>query len=316
MKAHADPDTTLIKMPSLTALKSFVAAAKYSSFTRAAESLCVSQAAISKQVRELESHLRSDLFQRVGRSIELTEAGHMLFDAAYLSFVNIAQAAERIRNSHVPRRELYICASPAFSSLWLAPRIAGFFQDHPNLGISILTTDDFLSFKPNEKPDVFISMNAAHKEGYRSDWLFCDRIYPVCSPDYLERHPEIADVDGLRETTLIDFSSFRMAQISEHVDWAFWFDRAGAPLQSGNTLMKQTFHANDYNVVLQMALAGQGAALGWDHLVGSLVESGRLVRPVDREVVLKEKAHYLFYDEAIEDDQDFRTFRSWLLSRF
>lgn len=316
MKRHADPDVILLKMPSLRAVKSFVAAAKYRSFTRAAESLCVSQAAISRQVRELESHLGSELFRRSGRAIELTEAGHMLFDTAYLSFVNIAHAAERIRTSHLPRRELYICASPAFSSLWLAPRIATFFRDHPDLGISILTTDDFLSFKPSGKPDMFISMNMAHTEGYKSVWLFCDRIYPVCSPAYLESNPATASLDGLKGATLLDLSSFRMSQIYEHVDWAFWFDRAGAPLQREDLLMKQTFHANDYNVLLQMALNGQGVALGWDHLVRPLLDAGQLVRPTNEEVLFKEKAHHLFYDATIEDEPGFRAFRDWLLSYF
>ncbi|MCS4503794.1 LysR substrate-binding domain-containing protein [Arhodomonas aquaeolei] len=316
MKAHVDPDRTLVKMPSLTALKSFVAAAKYCSFTRAAESLCVSQAAISKQVRELEAYVNSDLFLRSGRAIELTEAGQMLFDAAYLSFVNIAHAAERIRNSHLPRRELYICASPAFSSLWLAPRLATFFRDHPGLGINVLTTDDFLSFNPSEKPDALISMNTALKEGHKAEWLFSERIFPVCSPDYLADNPEVATFEGLRDTTLLELSSFRRWQIWEHVDWAFWFERVGAPLRDEDGLLKQTLHANDYNLVLQMAVAGQGVALGWDHLVSPFLESGQLIRPMEQELILKEKAHYLFYNADVEDDQHFSTFRRWLLSHF
>src|SRR5699024_9651779 len=110
-----EPDRALIRMPSPRAIKSFIAAAKYQSFTRAAESLCVTQAAISRQVRELEDVLGRELFTRQGRSIELTEAGHILFDTAYLSLINISQAAERIKTGTNRRRELRICVSPAFS---------------------------------------------------------------------------------------------------------------------------------------------------------------------------------------------------------
>lgn len=91
------PDHILVNMPSLRAVRSFVAAAKYQSFTRAAEALCVTQAAISRQIRELESSLGVPLFKRTGRTVELTEAGSIFYDAAYLSFINIAQAAQRLK---------------------------------------------------------------------------------------------------------------------------------------------------------------------------------------------------------------------------
>ena len=120
MSKPVDPDTLLLKMPSLRAVKAFVAAAKYESFTRAAEALCVSQAAISRQIRELEGYLGAQLFSRVGRAVALTPAGELFFDAAQLSFVNIAQAAERIRSNQAVRHMLTLCCSPAFSALWLS----------------------------------------------------------------------------------------------------------------------------------------------------------------------------------------------------
>ena len=89
MAQHSDPDQTLVRMPSLRAIKSFVAAAKYQSFTRAAEALCVTQAAISRQIRELEDHLGTELFIRTGRSVKLRADGVVFYDAAPLSFINI-----------------------------------------------------------------------------------------------------------------------------------------------------------------------------------------------------------------------------------
>ncbi|MCW8355578.1 LysR family transcriptional regulator [Marinomonas pontica] len=104
MAKPIEPDQILLKMPSLRAVKSFVAAAKYLNFTRAAEALCVTQAAISRQIRELEVALGVPLFKRTGRAVELTEAGQIFYDAAYLSFVNIAQAAQRIQSSANKKR--------------------------------------------------------------------------------------------------------------------------------------------------------------------------------------------------------------------
>ncbi|MFD2435774.1 LysR family transcriptional regulator [Modicisalibacter luteus] len=154
MTKHTEPDQTLIKMPSLTAVKSFVAAARYQNFTRAAESLCVTQAAISRQVRELESFLGTELFKRVGRSIELTPTGSIFFDAVQLSFLNIAQAADRIRKQSATntKRSLALCCSPAFSALWLSHRLPSFFSANPDVDLQLVTTENFLSLEPGCAP--------------------------------------------------------------------------------------------------------------------------------------------------------------------
>lgn len=316
MNKPLGPDRILVKIPSLRAVKSFVAAAKHQNFTRAAESLCVTQAAISRQIRELEEYLGTDLFRRNGRAIELTAAGQMFFDAAYLSFVNISQAADRIMAKKSHRQELRIGASPAFSSLWLAPRLPRFFDAHHDIDISILTTDQFSTFEPNTRPDVLISMNLAYKGNYKSLRLFSDKVYPVCSPEFLARNPEAKNLESLRTCDLLELSPFRMAQIYEHMDWNFWFYLAGLHSAVAAVELKQPCRANDYNVILQMALNHQGVALGWDHLVQPLVEEKRLVRPVEEEVLMKEKSHYLFYDVDIADSPGFLVFRDWLLAYF
>lgn len=316
MTETAQPDRILVGMPSLRALKSFVAAAKYQNFTRAAESLCVTQAAISRQIHELEGVLGVDLFVRTGRSIELTQAGQMLFDATYLSFVNISQAAERIRTDRIHRRELRVCASPAFSSLWLAPRLPDFLEKNDGFDINILTTDEFSAFEPSAKPDVLISMNSAYKGGYQSIRLFDERIYPVCSPRFIADNPAVSSLEGLKKCPLLELSPFRMSQIYEHLDWDFWFYLAGSPLSAGSVELCKPCRANDYNVLLHMAQGDRGVALGWEHLVRPLLDAGRLVRPIEAEVVLKEKPHYLFYDAGIAEDAGFVAFKDWLLSSF
>jgi DNA-binding transcriptional LysR family regulator len=233
-----------------------------------------------------------------------------------MSFVNISQAAERIRTEKNARTELRVGASPAFSSLWLAPRLPGFLEGNRDICINIMTTDEFSKFESSARPDVFISMNQALYRDYSSVRLFSEKIYPVCSPEFIRLHPDIATLQGLRESVLVELSPFRMSQIYEHLDWNAWFYLAGLQPTLAVPEARPACCANDYNVVLEMAMAHQGVALGWDHLVRPLLDQGRLARPVAEEVVLKEKAHYLFYGAGIAGDPAFLAFRDWLLASF
>lgn len=310
-------DQTLLKMPSLRAVKCFVAAARYQSFTRAAEALCVTQAAISRQIRELEEHLGTVLFERAGRAVKLTTAGSIFFDAAQLSFLNIAQAATRIQRDYGDhaRRTLTLCCSPAFSALWMAPRLPGFFGANPDIDLNLVATQNFLTLEPGIHPDVFITKMAQPRAGYASLPLFHDRIYPVCTPSYLSNHPEILDLEGLGNGVLLDLSPYGRAQVAEHVDWGVWLAIHRLDVEERLKRGAHSFNANDYNLLIQMVLNDQGVALGFDHLVAPLVESGRLVKPVEAELVLEETRHYFAYREDAADDDALARFRAWFLEQ-
>lgn len=316
MVIHTEPDQTLIKMPSLRAVKSFIAAAKYQNFTRAAEALCVTQAAISRQIRELESYLGAELFTRAGRAVELTVAGSIFYDAVQLSFVNISQAAERIRSHNAGKRVLTLCCSPAFSALWLAHRLPSFFSANPDIDLNLITTQNFLSMEPGVRPDIFITKMAKVHEGYRSTPLFHDLIYPVCTPRYLQEHPEIRSLEGLRDSVLLNLSPYGRSQVAEHVDWGVWLAFHDVDIEARAHDSPHFFNANDYNMLIQMVLNHQGVALGWDHLVNHLIEQGLLVRPVAEDVVHRESLHYLTFSQDKEDDKACCRLRDWLMQQF
>ena len=315
MVKHVEPDQILVKMPSLRAVKSFVAAAKYLNFTRAAEALCVTQAAISRQIRELEASLGVVLFKRTGRAVELTEAGVIFYDAAYLSFVNIAQAAQRIQNSDKRKQELTICCSPAFSAYWLSNRLPDFFSSNPDIDVNIVTTNNFLHMEPGVHPDVFINKVSDSREGYHSIPLFYDQIYPVCSSEFLKDNPSVANLEGLQSTTLLNLSPYGRSQIAEHVDWSVWLNSQGINFNLGSEVGSHVFNANDYNMLMQMALNHQGVSLGWHHLVAPMIEQGKLVRVGEPETTYKEKRHYLSYAESKQDNEALQTFKHWFLER-
>ncbi|OXY83728.1 LysR family transcriptional regulator [Oceanimonas doudoroffii] len=308
-----EPDKILVKMPSLRAVRSFVAAAKYLSFTRAAEALCVTQAAISRQIRELEAQLGVELFKRTGRAVELTEAGNIFYDAAYLSFVNIAQAAERIQRTSSVKPALTICCSTAFSALWLSRRLPDFFAGNPDIDINVVTTGHFLQMEPGVHPDLFINKISDPREGYHSIPLFHDLIYPVCTPAFLRDNPAISSLEGLSDAVLLNLSPYGRAQVAEHVDWNVWFSFFNINLEKRTAADKHLFNANDYNMLIQMVLNHQGVSLGWHHLVAPLVEEGVLVRPVRQEVVFREKRHFLTYLESKADNEILCRFRDWFL---
>ena len=316
MSKHADPDALLLKMPSLRAVKAFIAAAKYESFTRAAEALCVSQAAISRQIRDLEIYLGAQLFERVGRAVQLTNAGELFFDAAQLSFVNIAQAAERIRSAQGTKRMLTVCCSPAFCSLWLAQHLPDFFAKHGDIELNLITTQNFLTMEPGVEPDIFITKLAKVRDGYRRTALFHDVIYPVCSPRYLQRNPQISTLEGVRDAALLNLSPYGRSQVAEHVDWGIWLAFQGIDIDGRAANSPPIMNANDYNLIISMVLTDQGVALGWNHLVKALVDEGKLVRPTEKEVVLRNSRHYLAIREDTEDQESAQRFQQWLLGHF
>lgn len=317
MNQHPSTDQTLLKMPSLRAVKCFVAAARYQSFTRAAEALCVTQAAVSRQIRELEEHLGTALFERVGRSVKLTTAGSIFFEAAQLSFLNIAHAATRIRKDYGSdaRRMLTVCCSPAFSALWMSHRLPSFFSDNPDIDLDLITTQNFLSLEPGIHPDIFITKMPRVRESYASIPVFHDRIYPVCTPDYLAGHPDIRSLEGLKNAVLLNLSPYGRSQLAEHVDWGVWLAIHRMDLEDRPTNGAHYFNANDYNLLIHMVLNNQGVALGFDHLVAPLIGKGQLVRPVEQELVLEETRHYYAYREDKSGDSTMERFRSWFFNQ-
>ncbi|MNN34968.1 DNA-binding transcriptional activator GcvA [compost metagenome] len=169
--------------------------------------------------------------------------------------------------------------------------------------------------EPGVRPDIFITKMAKVREGYRSYPLMHDVIYPVCTPKYLEQHPEIRTLEGLRDTVLLNLSPYGRSQVAEHIDWKVWLALHDIDLDARPANGPHFFNANDYILLVQMVLNHQGVSLGWNHLVGHLVAEGLLVRPVEQELVLKDTLHYLTFNEDKEDDEACCRLRDWLLAQ-
>lgn len=307
-------DRLLAQMPSLRALRCFVTAARYESFTQAAEVLCVTQAAISKQIKELEDSLDVALFQRTGRHIALTDAGRILYNASYLSIMNIAEAAEAVRRTE--KHALTICVSHTFSALWLSPRLAAFRRLHPDIRLHVTVTDQFMELDDLMEPDVIITKNPPREPEYEVEPLFHDVVYPVCSPVFFEQHfhgKRIKPLDLLAHPSL-HLSPLGRTQVCEHVDWRVWRNWFQKGDDSDRVSEDNYLESNDYRLLVAQAEAGEGTLLGWHHLVHRQVGQGQLLRPVNESIVFNDRHHYLITHRNAHHRQEYQQLREWLLA--
>lgn len=305
-------DRLLAQMPSLRALRCFVTAARYESFTQAAEVLCVTQAAISRQIKELEDSLDVALFERTGRHIALTDAGRILYNASYLSIMNIAEAAEAVRRSD--RHALTVCVSHTFSALWLSFRLPQFRKRYPEIKLHVMVTEHFMELDGLMEPDVIITKIPPREAEYEVEPLFHDIVYPVCSPSFNERRfhgRSLKPLDLLSHPTL-NLSLLGRSQVCEHVDWRVWRNWFQQSDGMDKLVENEYLESNDYRLLVAQAEAGEGTLLGWHHLVHRQVELGHLVRPVQDALVFNDRHHYLITHKNAKLRPEYLQFREWL----
>ena len=287
------------RLPPLNALRAFEAAARHLSFTKAADELNVTQAAISHQVKALEERLGLCLFRRLNRALLLTDAGQGFLPPLREAFDRMAEATERL-HSHDARRALTITTLPSIAAKWLVPRLGRFRESHPDIDVRIDASLHLTDFA-RENVDVALRYGRGRWDGMRSDRLMTEDFFPVCSPALLlGEHGLHEPRDILRHTLLHDDS---------RTDWTMWFLAAG--IADGDPTRGPSF--TDSSLVLQAAVDGQGVALGRSALAAADLEAGRLVRPFDISLAA-EFAYYLVCPQSTVEYPKIVSFRDWLLA--
>ena len=260
--------------PSLLAwLRSFDAAARHGSFPRAAAELCITQGAVSQQVKRLEDWLRRPLFLRTPRALVPTPEGKWLAVVLRESFDAIESTLAQMRQPAEAATATLSC-SPSFAMSWLTPRLGDFFRQHPHTGLRVFgefhTLDRTRMVRDGVEAAVRFDLG-----GYRdlNATVFLDEwLIPVASPEFLARHPPITTPEDLHGDWLLhDGSAWDGADTYE--EWQHWFAQRGAtpPPWAGG----QQFNLSQ--LALGAALAGQGIAMGRAALVLQDVKAGRLV---------------------------------------
>lgn len=289
-------------LPPLNSLVAFEAAARHLSFTRAAEELNVTQGAISRQMRLLEDYIGQKLFLRHNRNLSLSPAGTRYYHSIDPALRSIAKSTSDLKMWRQEHR-LKVITSHAIASFWLLPKLSEFQQDHPDVDIKIHAVDSLQDIQESVF-DIALFCCQTPPDNMRTTALFSERVFPVCSPDYLERHPYIAEKGRLCESTMLT-----LEPNDTWLSWQDWFNHCNEVCPGDDA---RRISMNNYPLIIQSALNGQGVALAWETLVNQFLDNQLLLRPCD--TALATNSHfYLLEPEDVEDSKpSARKFRDWL----
>jgi DNA-binding transcriptional LysR family regulator len=292
-------------VPSINNLVVFEAAGRLSSFTSAARELGMTQAAVSYAIARLEEHLGTALFLREYRRVRLSEAGERFHADVSIGLSHIQRSARELRavatGSHVT-----LSCSTAFASFWMVPRMARFRAELPHIDLRIQTADRDLDLLGEGIPLAVRGGDPADWPNYQAEALAAEEIYPVCGATYLTQEVRPQHAQDLLSHQLIHLEEpFRTA-----ATWRDWFSAAGI---DGRRVPKG-LQINDYVLVVQSVIEGQGVALGWHHLVERLVDKGVLVRLTDHALTTGMSFHVIWPREGALTPSAVAV-RDWLLAQ-
>jgi len=253
------------RLPSLSALRAFEAAARHGSFKRAASELAVTPTAVSHQIRALEQQVGFALFERRTRQVVLTESGAKLYPVLRDGFDAFAEVIERLTRRR-SRARVTISATIALTARWLVPRVAAFRALHPDVDLQLQASDEVVNFDA-AGVDIAIRYGGGPYPGFAVTPLFEDRFAPVFNPML-----KLAGVDDLSRWPLIDFQWRRRSP--DNPTWSRWFAEAGLeePAEPAQLSFSDESHA------IQAAVAGQGVALVSLTLVQDEIRAGHLIQ--------------------------------------
>lgn len=285
-------------LPSTMMLQAFEASAKRLSFTLAAEDLCLTQSAISKQVIALEEMLRTELFKRLKKRLELTPAGRS-FQARISPALNGIEAAViELMSCQSDRSTLDLGVVPSFATKWLIPRLGEFARTHPGVTINLATR--LVPFDFSETMlDAAIHFGDPHWAGAVCDYLMSEEVVVVCNEEMATG--TLLEAADLARVSLLHLST----RPNAWKDWAACAGVDGLDISRGP-------HFDHFSMVAQAAVAGLGAGVLPKFLVLDELASGRLVIPFGP-TATSDNAYYLVYPERKAGLASLQKFRAWLL---
>jgi LysR family transcriptional regulator, glycine cleavage system transcriptional activator len=284
----------LRKLPFLNGVRAFEAAARATSFAKAAHELHVTPAAVSRMVQLLEQRLGVALFERKANRLTLTAAGRA-YQAGLTSILDqLAFLTEQV-TAMAGSKVLTVGVGPTFATRWLIPRLAEFQKHAPDIEVRFATGGATVPY--NDDWSCGIRLGAGGWPDFETAKLFAAGFTPVCAPALARK---LRSPDDLRSATLL-----RVAHAAD--EWPLWFKAAGL-----TRIRARGPEFEYYGQALQAAADGVGVAIGMSPYVDDDLSAGRLVEPFDLSVS-KGEHWYLIWRDSRKDDAAFRAFRSWIL---
>lgn len=288
------------RIPPLTAVRVFEAAARHENFTAAAAELGMTQAAVSYQIRLIEERLGVPLFLRSKRRVTLSEAGRKAAPLVSAAFDQLSDAFGGIVADD--QSVLTISTAQTFASNWIAPRLGAFQVERPELAVRLLTQNHLVDFA-REEVDVAIRIGRGPWPGLRRDFLMRVHATPACSPGFRELYP----IDAPRQLLEVPRISPQDAW------WKKWFAAAG--VEEGDGQGRPGLGLDVQAMAGSAAIAGHGAAMLTPLFWSSDLSAGRLVLLFSL-IMYEEPSYWLVYPEHKRNQPKIRAFRDWMLGRF
>lgn len=287
---------------SLDLLRAFESAARHRSFTAAAVELGTTQPAVSQQIKRLEEQLATRLFDRIYRGIELTDAGEVLFSYVQSGLQSIDGGLNAV-TAQRQHEVLQVATDFAFAAYWLMPRLHRFHKANPDVDVSLVTSERSHNMLRADVDVAVLFGDGRFKQG-ESRWLFSEEVFPVCSPQLIAGRTLPLSNSVLLELPLLHL---RGEGSSNWFDWSGVFReldlrQAPAPGQ---------LRFDNYTLLIQAAIAGQGVAIGWRHLVDALLEQNLLCRPI-AETAISANGYYVVLPQRKRRVQLVQQFVDWL----
>jgi DNA-binding transcriptional LysR family regulator len=290
----------LLSLPPLDALRGFVAVARRMSITLAAQDLCLTQSAVSRQIQALEQHLGTPLFVRKHRAIALTDAGEQLFYLASPWLERLADFADSVR--HESRlRPVTVTASIGVTSLWILPRLGAFQASHPHIDVRVATNNRLLDLK-REGIDLAIRYCPQAQAPDGAIRLFGEEIVPVANKAVAAK--AFKSHAALMQQVLLELDE----RARPWLRWSDWLGARGFP----DAKPKAYLHFNQYDQVIQAAIEGHGVALGRVALVRPMLNDGRLVVQPGVKFGMSNYAYWLIQASA-EPRSEVKAFCDWMV---
>lgn len=284
------------RLPPLNALQAFLVVARHRSFTRAAEHLCLTQGAVSRQILALEEHYGFQLFTRLPKGLALTVEGEILLPVVTESFARIEEISTRLTRQ---RNDLALKV-PTCAMRWILPKIMLFQAEHADIQIQLTTTTQHSVDFRHDAFDAAIVYGAPSGDDIHSLLLFEEMLTPVCAPEILQGKEALNTPDDLAHHTLLH-------PTRDHRDWHMWLKFA--EVSGVNPDSGQNFETLDS--AMNAAAHGFGVAIGDCALVREDIAMKRLVIPFDK-MLSTGQSYYLAYPDCVASQQKIILFRDWM----